>query len=452
MSEQRRQARRVSLPGSEPEPEILPPPSVAPVLAVVGQWTGREARALRVALRMSLDSFARLVGAGRSTVTDLERGGARMVPSWGVQNALDEALRQASDDDRRRFGMRCDGNRNVWVSDSVPRDGNGGATDRGTTVKTAFMPPGSASDMLEQLTTGGELMAITYRYRRMDQGVASWRLIEPAASHLRLLDELYRDVPPSTCRRRLAAAVSEAAGLAAWLCFDMDDAARAHAYYRHAVRAAAAAGDPLLGGYMLGSMGWLAIQVGDGAAALELIQAARSKISPVDPETPATSCAWLAVHEALAQATLRDTRKALTLLDRAGDAVARAVSETPVWPWLYPFSPAKLATFSGSCSLRLGRADEARATLQEALRLRPAGATARATVLIDLASAHLMRCKSQVDIDEVGQLVSEAAGIAANKGSARLWRQVRETRTSVQPWASSRAVRKLDEQLRSYSV
>ncbi|MGH3924580.1 MAG: hypothetical protein ACRDTT_17260, partial [Pseudonocardiaceae bacterium] len=108
-----------------------------------------------------------------------------------------------------------------WVSDSVPLTGNGGDTDRGTAANTvAFTPPGSALDALERPATGGELTAVTYRYRRMDADVASWRLIRPATSHLRLLDELHRDAPPATCRRGLAAAVSEAAGLAAWLCFD----------------------------------------------------------------------------------------------------------------------------------------------------------------------------------------------------------------------------------------
>ncbi|MGH8899635.1 MAG: hypothetical protein ACRDZ4_22055 [Egibacteraceae bacterium] len=356
---------------------------------------------------------------------------------------------------------------------ALPAEQEDGA-DCGAAAKTvtaglpvAFMPPdaleritytlgkpahidGCSLDALERLTIEGELTAVTYRYRRMDAKVASWRLIEPVAAHLRFLGELYCDAAGSRIGSSLAAAVSEAAGLAAWLCFDMGDAARAHAHYRHAVRAAGAAGDPLLGGYMVGSMAWLAVQVGDGDAALELVQAAKSKIGPIDPETPATSCAWLAVHEALAQATLRDARKAFTLLDRAGDAVTRAASEAPVWPWLYPFSPDKLVAFSGSCYLRLGRANEARSALQKALRLRPAGGTARATVLIDLAGAHLMRPRPEVDVDETCQLVAEAAGIAANKGSARLWRQVRETRTRLQPWRTSRAVRQLDERLRSY--
>jgi tetratricopeptide (TPR) repeat protein len=307
-------------------------------------------------------------------------------------------------------------------------------------------------DLLEQLTTEEELTAITHRYRRLDREVASWRLVDPATSHLEFLDGLYHDAPPSKYRNSLAAAVSEAAGFAAWLTFDMDDAAQAQIHYRHALRAARAAGDPLLGGYMLGSMSWLASQVGDGAAALKFVRAAKLKIGPIGPGTPATSCAWLTVHEALAQATLKKAPETLVLLDKAAEAVARAVSEAPVWPWLYPFSSDKLAAFSGSCYVRLGRGNEARSVLEEALKLQAADLRHRATILIDLAAAHLMQRRSEVDADELCQFVAEAAGIAANKGSARLWDLVLKTRTRLQPWATSRAVRQLDELLRSYTA
>ncbi len=112
-----------------------------------------------------------------------------------------------------------------------------------------------------------------------------WKLADPVTNHLRFLDGLYRDAPVSSYRRDLAAAVSEAAGLAAWLAMDMDDAPGAQRHYHDAIRAA--------------------------------------------------------------------------------DAVQRAGSDTPVWPWLYPFSAHKLAAFSGSCHLRLGRAADAHAAFNE---------------------------------------------------------------------------------------
>ncbi|MGH8932008.1 MAG: hypothetical protein ACRDZO_15650 [Egibacteraceae bacterium] len=189
-------------------------------------------------------------------------------------------------------------------------------------------------------------------------------------NHLRFLDGLYRDAPVSSYRRDLAAAVSEAAGLAAWLAMDMDDAPGAQRHYHDAIRAA--------------------------------------------------------------------------------DAVQRAGSDTPVWPWLYPFSAHKLAAFSGSCHLRLGRAADAHAAFNEALRFRPAGTRDRATVLIDLTATHLTSTKP--DVDEVCQLLIEAGGIAASTGSARMWREIRDGRTQLRPFRSSRACRTSTTSLRHWGA
>jgi hypothetical protein len=52
----------------------------------------------------------------------------------------------------------------------------------------------------------------------------------------------------------IAAAVSEAAGFAAWLHADMGDIGTARSYYRMAIDRARVAGQNLLAGYMLGSL------------------------------------------------------------------------------------------------------------------------------------------------------------------------------------------------------
>ena len=262
-------------------------------------------------------------------------------------------------------------------------------------------------------------------------------------NHLRFLDGLYRDAPVFSYRRDLAAAVSEAAGFAAWLAMDMDDAPRAQRHYQHAIRAADAAGDPMLSGYMLGSLSWLAAYLGDGASAIALIQTAKTRVGPIGIDTPATSVAWLAVHEALAYAAVNDALKSLRLLEAGAQAVQRARSEAPAWPWLYPLSAHKLAAFSGSCQLRIGRPADAHAALNEALRFRPAGTRERATVLMDLTTIHLTSTKP--DVDEICQLLTEAGGIAASTGSARVWREVCDGRNQLRPFSSSRAVHDLDD-------
>jgi hypothetical protein len=79
---------------------------------------------------MSLDRFASHINAGRSTVTDLEHGREKVIPTWGIQEALDEALSRASNEAKKRFGMLCEGKTNVSVSDSTTVDGNGDDADR----------------------------------------------------------------------------------------------------------------------------------------------------------------------------------------------------------------------------------------------------------------------------------------------------------------------------------
>ncbi|MGH8887401.1 MAG: hypothetical protein ACRDYX_19995 [Egibacteraceae bacterium] len=150
MGEQRRQARPIRPRPPEPEPEPSPP-SAAPVAAVVNQWTGLQARALRIALRLPLNGFARLLNAGRTTVCDWEAAGDQLVLSWAMQDELDEVLSGASDDAKRRFGNLARGGPVVWVSDSVPLTGNGGDTDRGQFFKAGLVAAFAPLDVVERL-------------------------------------------------------------------------------------------------------------------------------------------------------------------------------------------------------------------------------------------------------------------------------------------------------------
>lgn len=72
-------------------------------MLVVGRWTGREAQALRYALRMTFDEFAEHLGVARRTVAKWMAEGADIVPLLVLQEALDTALDRASDQAKRRF-------------------------------------------------------------------------------------------------------------------------------------------------------------------------------------------------------------------------------------------------------------------------------------------------------------------------------------------------------------
>jgi DNA-binding transcriptional regulator YiaG len=72
---------------------------------VVGRWTGRESRALREALRMSVRVFAEHLGVQTSTVSGWEHPRRPVPPSLATQAVLDQALKSADPDAKTRFGL-----------------------------------------------------------------------------------------------------------------------------------------------------------------------------------------------------------------------------------------------------------------------------------------------------------------------------------------------------------
>ena len=71
--------------------------------AVIRQWTGREANALRCAMRMSERTFAEHLGISARAVARWAKLGADTVPRPYMQAILDTALAQVDDATQRRF-------------------------------------------------------------------------------------------------------------------------------------------------------------------------------------------------------------------------------------------------------------------------------------------------------------------------------------------------------------
>ncbi|WP_307804064.1 helix-turn-helix domain-containing protein [Micromonospora echinofusca] len=81
--------------------------------AVVGRWTGREVRALREALRMSVRAFAEHLGVATAAVSGWEH---RTTPALAEQSVLDQALTLADTDSKARFRLLLD-----FPDDTTPR-------------------------------------------------------------------------------------------------------------------------------------------------------------------------------------------------------------------------------------------------------------------------------------------------------------------------------------------
>jgi transcriptional regulator with XRE-family HTH domain len=81
-------------------------------VTAIQKWTGREARALREAMRMSVRDFASRLGISARAVSKWEAGGERMVPRPDSQSILDTVLETVPPNMRSRFeqlvGIRAD--------------------------------------------------------------------------------------------------------------------------------------------------------------------------------------------------------------------------------------------------------------------------------------------------------------------------------------------------------
>jgi hypothetical protein len=272
------------------------------------------------------------------------------------------------------------------------------------TTGAALLPGGDPS--VEAIT------AVTGGFRRLESTTAAAELGAPVTAHLRFIAGRI-----DHGGHQVAAAASEAAGLAAWLAVDQADDAAARRHYRQAVGYAQRSGSEVLAGYMLGSMALWAAETGRATEAARLLGQGRQSI----PETaPPTVHAWLAAIEATTQASAGDADASLAACKRAEAAVAAGYD--PMWPWLFPFDATKLAGYVGACATRLRLPRTALPALSEALDgFGPARTKQRALLLADLAVNH----RALGDDDQARELAAEAHAIGIERNSPKVLRRVR---------------------------
>ncbi|MGO4422699.1 helix-turn-helix domain-containing protein, partial [Streptomyces sp. MCAF7] len=122
------------------------------------------------------------------------------------------------------------------------------------------------------------LRVATTAFRRLDAATSSRHLSEPVLAHLRLIQTVTAEAESPEQRAHLAAVGSEAASLAGWLAWDMNDIGSARTWYGTAIKAARASGDRLLTAYQLGSLAGFEADAGNAAQGLALVQRARRQL------------------------------------------------------------------------------------------------------------------------------------------------------------------------------
>ena len=313
-------------------------------------------------------------------------------------------------------------------------------TNAGATAVAAAIPVAAPPADIDYASG---LRSVTGTYRRMDALMPGRDLIAPVSAHLTIGRQLLERTTGAD-HADVAAAVSETAGLAAWLEWDGSNTGNARSNYLLAMRAARRSGNELLGAYMTGSLASMAIASDDAAEGFVLLRQARAQLGL---EPSAIADAWLLCHEAVAHATAGDGRQAAALLQQADDRVERVALESPPWPWVFAFDHAKVATFRISCAAKLRLPRDAFAAVETSGLSGTAHPRQHALLILDLAEAHLIAG----DPDVAFAIGTGALEIAAPFLSGRVADRARALRRTATGHIPPGIMAEFDDRLRAMS-
>lgn len=383
------------------------------------QMTQRELAEL--VNRYVWDRFGQMVEVDDNYVGKLERGVIRW-PNRRYREAFRAILGASRDADLGFWNQRSapvvqleDVDRSQFLRGGIAGLGLLVAAPIGRTRFIGMVSPeeaGAADDLVSALSSP------TASYRRMESQVPSRALVPAVEAHYQLAQSLMAENAGSAAG---FAALSEIAGLSAWLACDVADTASARDRYTQAVRWAEATGDPLLLGYMQGSLGQFAVDTGDATYGLALLDRAHDRMRS---KAPPSALGWVQSLRAVALAEVADTKGSRTALEEAERLTAKP--SEPAWPFVFSFDGTKAARWRGTALTRLG--DHGAAIDEFALvESSPPAPKPHALVLID--QAH-----SWAAIDDVARacdLACRALDLGTSYGSERVVARVRAFRRTL---------------------
>lgn len=405
-------------------------------MTTVRCWTGHEARALRLALRLSVRSFADRLGVAVRTVSKWEAGGATTIPRPDTQAILDTALGRAERDTQQRFEQLC----------------------RATSTRAAApfaslhaVPGAPAAESVELLR----------QMQASDLGAGTLDQLEEAVEHLAVA---YFTVPPADFRaqvlvwRRYVATLLDGrttlrergrlhlvagwlTGLLAEVSLALGTDAKVHC--ATALSLAQEVGHADLAGWVRGTQAQVALYAGDPRDAVAFAQAGR------DVARIGSSASFRAsALEARAVARSGDTAATECAIRRAEQALDLR-TETRIGS-LFSFDPPYLPYYAGTACSWLGDVMRARAWASEAIQLCDADAAAwpvaRTGARIDLAVA-LVRAR---ELDAAVATATDAIEIWSRRPTDPASRRIEELLAAVEPFRE-RSVVELTELWRSMS-
>lgn len=410
----------------------------------VNQWSGRETRLLRHALRLTVRTFAEDLGVCVRTVSKWEAVGAGLTPRPELQAALDTMLRRSTVEDRERFHAVFGG--------AARRDGPAGSGGAGAglavaTTEAEWEPITPSFDLRQ---VGAALQdarrylddGVVDHFRRRvtllktDDGQPGTGAVLPLIlSLLGAVQQHAGEVKPAV-RRDLLAVGADGAEFAGWLYRDAHDAARALYWHDRAIEWAQEANDAAMQGYVLLKKAQLAYDEREPLRMLTLSQAVRGGPWSM----PLRVQAEAAQQEARAEAMLGASPQAVQRkLDRAHALLNAADSHPDDRRLGGHYDEALLMMQTAVCYAEAGQPGRAVEIYRTSLTLDSFSPRDYGFFLSWMASAQALAGEP----DQAAHTGLDAAERATQAGSGRTRRELARVLSTLQPWRHRPAVREL---------
>jgi tetratricopeptide (TPR) repeat protein len=274
--------------------------------------------------------------------------------------------------------------------------------------------------------------------RRMDDELGGGELAQMAQAELLLVARLLRDGRyTSTMGSRLYSLAAEACRQAAWAYFDQDKHPAARRCFETALRASAAAGDPVTGAYTLSFLAVQCYSTGEAQQAVSVLDTARDTVTRLGS---ARMTAMLSARSARAHSKVGHRKACARLLYEARNALDRG--PRPDDPdVLYWVTYGEIEMIAGSSAFDLGDHAQAIRCFDAAIQADYRGddqfPRSHAIYLARAAEAHL----ALRDLDAAIERANHAVRCLGGVDSARSATAVKNLRARLAPHAAARQVR-----------
>lgn len=289
----------------------------------------------------------------------------------------------------------------------------------------------------------GSIERQTLVLRRLDDKLGGPTLATTAAAQLRLVVQLARAGSfTELVGRRLFGAAADLGQFAGWRAYDAGQHFAAQRYYRAGLHAAHTAGDVSIGGYLLASLGYQALELGLRAEARQLAEAAVEGAQHA-PSTRAR--ALLTGHLALARAANGDRAGAARAIGEAAELTMLPSTEDPTWA--YWFDESQLPAIAARSSLLLGDGTKAVPAFADFLATLDVSHGRERTVQLTWLAEALFIAG---DIDQACDAAVQAGESAAAVASYRAHRKLHELAARLaEAHGGAMPVRDLQRRLRT---